>query len=137
MRAPAQDADRLRELGEELFASTALSSGRATSCTTCHDPKKAFADGRIEAEGEMKIGIGRNSPTLYGLGAITKFRDPRQAQDAKPGRTPRVLTLEERCLAPLENELEMDRAPTWPSRRSGSSPTSRSASTRSSVARTV
>ena len=41
------------------------------------------------------------------MGSIAKFRDPRQAQDAKPGKSPRVLNLEERCLAPLENELEM------------------------------
>jgi cytochrome c peroxidase len=105
--APAQATDKVAGLGGVLFSSTALSKGRTTSCATCHDPNKSFIDGRAEARGEMQIDTGRNTPTLFGMTAIPKFRDPRQAQDAKPGRTPRVLNLEDRCLEPLESELEM------------------------------
>jgi cytochrome c peroxidase len=103
----AQAGDKVAALGRVLFSSTALSSTRSVSCATCHDPAKGFADGKTEAEGEMKITTGRNTPTLIGIGVIPKFRDPRQAMTAKPGRTPRVLNLEDRCLEPLENELEM------------------------------
>jgi cytochrome c peroxidase len=102
-----QSEDKLAGLGSTLFSSTAMSSGRGTSCATCHDPKKSFADGRPEALGEMKVATGRNTPTLLGIGAIPKFRDPNQAQTAKPGKAPRVLNLEDRCLEPLANELEM------------------------------
>src|SRR5262245_7910329 len=87
---PAQ-TDRVAALGEVLFATQALSPGRMTSCTTCHDPKKSFADGQAEAKGALQIEIGRNSPTLFAMSSIPKFRDPRQAQDAKPGKSPRVL----------------------------------------------
>jgi cytochrome c peroxidase len=105
--SPSQGADPVAELGRALFSSTALSKGGATSCATCHDPAKSFADGRAEARGELQVDTGRNTPTLFGLATIAKFRDPRQPQLAKPGRAPRVLDLEDRCLEPLENELEM------------------------------
>src|SRR5436190_17482272 len=85
-RGQAPAGDRLAALGASLFSNVALSSGRATSCATCHDPKKSFVDGKPDSEGEMKIGIGRNSPALWAIAAIPKFRDPRQAQEAKPGR---------------------------------------------------
>jgi cytochrome c peroxidase len=107
IRLPAQAQEKVTRLGELLFSSTALSKANGTSCATCHDPKKSFADARPEAKGDMQIEIGRNTPTLFGIGTIAAFRDPRQAQDAKPGKAPRVLNLEERCLAPIENELEM------------------------------
>ena len=56
------------------------------------------------------MGIGRNSPTLFGIGHVALFRDPDQARTAKAGRRPKALTLEERCLKPLENELEMGKS---------------------------
>jgi cytochrome c peroxidase len=103
----AQAPDKIAGLGSLLFSSPALSSSREVSCATCHDATKSFADGRAEAEGQMKVAVGRNTPTLLAIGAIARFRDPRQAQTAKPGRAPRVLSLEERCLEPLANDLEM------------------------------
>ena len=97
-------------LGEALFLSPLLSEGDGTSCATCHDPNRSFVDGRADAIGEGQIGIGRNSPTLFAMSAIKLFRDPDQARFAKPGKRPQVLDLEERCLAPMENELEMGSA---------------------------
>src|SRR5579864_2411717 len=38
-----QDAAKI-ELGKKLFFDTRLSLDRASSCATCHDPGKAFAD---------------------------------------------------------------------------------------------
>jgi cytochrome c peroxidase len=107
---PARCQDKLATLGAQLFSDTALSSSGTVSCATCHDPKKSFADGKADAEGEMKIATGRNTPTLVGIKSLTRFRDPDQARTAKPGRTPRVLSLEDRCLEPLQNDLEMGRS---------------------------
>jgi cytochrome c peroxidase len=104
---PAQAPDKVAAFGEFLFSNKALSTGRTTSCATCHDPAKSFIDARPEARGELQVDTGRNTPTLFGMTSIAKFRDPRQAQDAKPGRAPKVLTLEDRCLEPMESELEM------------------------------
>ncbi len=101
------DTNEQVELGHRLFDSKALSSTGKVSCATCHEPTKSFADAKPDAEGEMDIGIGRNSPTLFAIGKIPLFRDPAQSLTAKPGRPPKVMTLEERCLAPLENPLEM------------------------------
>ncbi len=46
-------------LGKKLFYDTKLSSNKKISCSTCHQPDKAFTDG-------LKTGVGvtRNSPTL-------------------------------------------------------------------------
>ena len=95
------------ELGRFLFESKALGEDGSTSCATCHDPLRSFADGLRNARGRLNVGIGRNSPTLFAIGLIEKFRDPGQAHTARPGRRPRVLSLEDRCLEPLQNPLEM------------------------------
>lgn len=48
--------------GRRLFFDAALSAGGRISCATCHDPRRAFQDGRRVAEGR---GTGvRNTPTL-------------------------------------------------------------------------
>lgn len=48
--------------GRRLFFDAALSAGGRISCATCHDPGRAFQDGRRVAEGR---GTGvRNTPTL-------------------------------------------------------------------------
>ncbi len=100
-------ADPKADLGRALFFSPQLSTGGKTSCSTCHDPEKSFTDGRADSRGQLDIGIGRNSPTMFAIGQVERFRDPRQAELAAPGRRPKVMSLEERCLAPMENELEM------------------------------
>lgn len=48
--------------GQRLFRDAALSADGRVSCATCHDPRRAFQDGRALAEGR---GVGvRNTPTL-------------------------------------------------------------------------
>jgi cytochrome c peroxidase len=51
-------------LGKKLFFSTLLSADGSISCATCHDPAKAFADGK-----RVSVGVGgkagkRNAPTV-------------------------------------------------------------------------
>lgn len=104
--APAA-SDPVAELGDRAFRSPLLGEDGATSCATCHDPKRSFADGKADSIGALRIGIGRNSPTMFAIAKIERFRDPEQSVRAAPGRAPRTLNLEERALAPIANGLEM------------------------------
>jgi len=86
-------------LGERLFFDGRLSGNGTVACATCHDPARAFTDGR-----PVSIGIGgnagqRNAPTL--LNALynkTQFWDGR------------VETLEQQAALPITNPLEMGSA---------------------------
>ena len=51
-------------LGQALFFDAGLSNTGTVACATCHDPKLAFADGRVTGRG---IGdLTRNTPSLLG-----------------------------------------------------------------------
>jgi cytochrome c peroxidase len=65
--------DTLEELGEALFHDTNLSANRTQACATCHDPERAFVDGRLDEEGRVSavslgddgVSLGdRNAPTV-------------------------------------------------------------------------
>ena len=85
------------KLGKKLFGDKLLSRDRSLSCKGCHQPKKAFTDGRAKAVGVYGRKGPRSVPTLvnraYGR---TFFWD---------GRTS---TLEEQVVKPIESESEMD-----------------------------
>ncbi len=52
-------------LGESLFNDVILSQQRTTSCSTCHNPTRAFTDGLAIAQGNEPTDAGvRNTPTL-------------------------------------------------------------------------
>src|SRR5436190_18194128 len=84
------------ELGRRLFFDQRLSADGSVSCSSCHDPRLAFADGKKTA-----IGIGgrqgaRNSPSvLNAMFNSTMFWDGR------------VDSLEAQALEPLINPDEM------------------------------
>src|SRR5262245_24699448 len=60
-------------LGRKLFFDKLLSRDRTVACATCHDPKRAFTDGRLVAVGiEGRIGT-RNVPTLVNRVYGTSF----------------------------------------------------------------
>jgi cytochrome c peroxidase len=86
-------------LGEKLFFDHRLSGDGTVSCATCHDPARAFTDGR-----PVSIGIGgrageRNAPTiLNALYNKTQFWDGR------------VNTLEQQAALPITNPSEMGSA---------------------------
>jgi hypothetical protein len=51
-------------LGEKLFFDGRLSADGTVACSTCHDPARAFTDGRTTSMG-IKGGVGqRNAPTI-------------------------------------------------------------------------
>jgi cytochrome c peroxidase len=83
-------------LGEKLFFDGRLSADGTVACSTCHDPARAFTDGR-----EVSIGIKgrpgqRNAPTiLNALYNVAQFWDG----CAK--------TLEDQAALPIQNPSEM------------------------------
>lgn len=82
--------------GKALFFDKRLSRDGSVSCGTCHDPKRAFADGQV-----LSAGVGgrrgtRHTPTVLGRGAgRLQFWDGRSA------------SLEEQVLEPIRNPNEM------------------------------
>ena len=83
-------------LGEKLFFDGRLSADGTVACSTCHDPARAFTDGRpvsIGIDGRMGE---RNAPTiLNALYNKTQFWDGR------------VNTLEEQAALPIVNPVEL------------------------------
>jgi cytochrome c peroxidase len=66
VRAPAdnpQTAAKI-DLGSLLFHDKRLSRDQSISCATCHDPAKAFSDGRKTAVGIGQKALPRRTPSL-------------------------------------------------------------------------
>jgi len=84
------------ELGRELFFDPRLSANASVSCSTCHDPRFGFADGKKVAIGINGRQGSRNTPTvLNAMFNSTLFWDGRAE------------TLEAQALEPLVNPDEM------------------------------
>lgn len=76
----AADNDALLlELGEKLFHDTRLSSNNLMSCATCHQPEKAFTDGKVTSTIASDFNqTPRNAMTLFNsVYARTFFYDLR------------------------------------------------------------
>ena len=97
--------DPKTQLGWMLFESPLLSLTRDISCASCHDPMRSFTDGETESRGVLGVRIARNSPTLYGLGKVPGFPDPKLERGGSGAV--HAMGLEERCLAPIGNPQEM------------------------------
>ena len=84
-------------LGRRLFFDRRLSRDRKLACSSCHDPKRAFTDGRAIAVGIAGRTGTRSAPTLVNRGyGASFFWDGR------------VRTLEEQVLKPIQDPNEMD-----------------------------
>ncbi len=96
--APADNSQTPEKiaLGEKLFFDGRLSVDGTVACSTCHDPARAFTDGRPVSIG-VKGRLGqRNAPTiLNALYNKTQFWDGR------------AKTLEEQAALPIINPSEM------------------------------
>ncbi len=73
----------LAALGERLFSDVRLSADGQTSCATCHDPSRAFADTAPVSLGAFEALGQHNTPSLFDLGergslgwASPQFTDP-------------------------------------------------------------
>ena len=85
------------EQGRELFFDTRLSRDRTIACASCHDPQRAFSDGRPVAIGVFNRVGRRSAPALVNRGyGRAFFWDGRAA------------TLEEQVLQPIQDPNEMD-----------------------------
>ncbi|HMC65442.1 MAG TPA: cytochrome c peroxidase [Gemmataceae bacterium] len=83
-------------LGQKLFFEGRLSADGTVACATCHDPARAFTDGR-----RTSVGIGgrsgqRNAPTI-----LNALYNKAQFWDG------RAKTLEEQAALPIVNSVEM------------------------------
>ena len=88
--------DKVR-LGRRLFRERLLSRNRSIACDDCHQPKRAFADGRVKAVGVYGRQGPRSVPTLINRAwGESFFWDGRTA------------TLEEQVVLPIQAETEMD-----------------------------
>lgn len=86
-------------LGQKLFFDSRLSGDGTVSCATCHDPVRAFTDGRPTSVGIRGRISQRNAPTvLNALYNRTQFWDGR------------VHTLEQQAALPITNPIEMGSA---------------------------
>ncbi|HXM34631.1 MAG TPA: cytochrome-c peroxidase, partial [Pyrinomonadaceae bacterium] len=84
------------ELGRQLFFDARLSADGSVSCGTCHDPSRAFTDGRKTAVGIANRKGVRNTPTiLNAMFNSTMFWDGRAD------------SLEAQAIQPLVNPDEM------------------------------
>lgn len=83
-------------LGQKLFFDGRLSADKTVACSTCHDPARAFTDGRPVSIGIHGHAGQRNAPTiLNALFNKTQFWDGR------------AKTLEQQAALPIVNSMEM------------------------------
>src|SRR5713101_6677671 len=93
-----QTAEKIA-LGQKLFFEGRLSVDGTVACATCHDPQRAFTDGRPTSIGVQGRSGQRNAPTvLNALYNKTQFWDGR------------ARTLEEQAGLPIVNGVEMGHA---------------------------
>ena len=85
------------EQGRRLFFDRRLSRDESIACSSCHDPARAFSDGRSTAIGVFGRESRRNAPALINRGYGRLF-----FWDG------RVRSLEEQVLKPIEDSNEMD-----------------------------
>ncbi|CAN5922227.1 cytochrome c peroxidase [soil metagenome] len=89
---------RIVELGRRLFLESALSGTETRSCASCHQPTRAFTDGRRVPESMVRHAATpmRNTPTL-----LHAALQPAQFADE------RSVTLEDQVIAVLASPAEM------------------------------
>jgi cytochrome c peroxidase len=85
------------ELGRRLFNDRRLSRDGSIACSSCHDPERAFADGRAVPAGVFGRQGHRSAPALINRGYGRAF-----FWDA------RIPSLEEQVLKPIQDPNEMD-----------------------------
>ncbi len=85
------------ELGRRLFHDRRLSRDESISCASCHDPERAFSDGRPVAVGVFGRQGNRNVPAIINRGYGRAF-----FWDGH------VDNLEEQVVQPILNPKEMD-----------------------------
>jgi cytochrome c peroxidase len=84
------------DLGRMLFLDKRLSNDNSISCASCHDPAKAYSDGRARGVGITRTILSRRTPSLLNTAYnSTLFWDGR------------VNSLEQQALVPMFGKNEM------------------------------
>jgi cytochrome c peroxidase len=83
-------------LGQKLFFEARVSADGTVACATCHDPARAFTDGRPTSVGIHGRTGQRNAPTI-----LNALYNKAQFWDG------RAKTLEEQAALPIINSVEM------------------------------
>ena len=91
-------------MGRKLFFDASLSADRKVSCATCHDPARAFTDGRVVAQGVHNAKGTRNTPSLVNAGNGRLFfwdgrADSLEVQALQPMINPKEMGLSEAEIA--------------------------------------
>jgi cytochrome c peroxidase len=85
------------ELGRQLFFDVRLSGNNRISCASCHEPGRAFTDGRTLSTGAAGRALSRNTRSCLNAGFATSLlADGRAA------------SLEEQALLPIQSPEEMN-----------------------------
>jgi len=112
MYMPVPDTNPLtREkvaLGRKLFFDTRLSRQGTLACASCHEPQRAFSDGRTLARGLNGVEGARNAPALINRGYGGSFFWDGRAQ-----------SLEQQALQPIVNPIELGLSEIELERRTG------------------
>jgi cytochrome c peroxidase len=66
-------------LGRLLFFDPVLSEDGSLACADCHQPERAFTDGRATARGRGGAALARNTPTLWNVGTKPRLMWDRRA----------------------------------------------------------
>ena len=90
-------SDKKIELGRKLFFDKKLSQNGKMACATCHNPKKAWADGMVVNMGNDDDVLDRNTPTLINSAYQQAF--------FWDGRAPSILA---QITAVFNNDREFD-----------------------------
>ncbi|MDX2361329.1 MAG: cytochrome c peroxidase [Crocinitomicaceae bacterium] len=85
------------ELGRKLFFDPRLSIDNSISCSSCHLPEMAFADGKVVSEGVGGRLTQRNSPTILNAGYLKTVMFDAHLE-----------TLEMQSIVPIQEHVEMD-----------------------------
>lgn len=112
--SPAELLD-VTDLGRALFSDTNLSANRTQSCSTCHDPGRAFTDSRDNGTngavslGDDGVSLGdRNAPTLTYARLVPDFQRNQNGEYLGGFfHDGRAATLAIQAAEPLTNPLEM------------------------------
>lgn len=79
LSTPTPQASAQVALGQKLFFDQRLSGDGSISCASCHQPERAFTDGRAVAQGIRKSQGTRNTPTVLNAAFnTTQFWDGRR-----------------------------------------------------------
>jgi len=86
------------ELGRRLFYDPRLSHNQTQSCASCHDPARAFTDGKVTPIGSTGHVLPRNAMTLTNIAYLSAFT----------WANPTLASLEDQALVPMFADFPLE-----------------------------